>query len=211
MSTPSAHHNTPPSAQGPGYPGPGTSQQPEAGTKKPETLQQVIQLWSVMVILELIHQILNVIMSLTDPSAMRAAVRQQDAAEGLSDSVINSTVTAATLVTGLFNVIIVGVLAWMILIVNRRGKRMATAFMLLIVFTFFFVFRALLVFLASPSNDIPVALYAIDGSIQILLAVAGVIAYMLSRKPEVIDWIGPRISARDANDSRDTKDNKDTR
>ncbi len=186
MSMPSTPNATPPTPQGMGTP-----DQPEQGAGKPETLRQILQLWSVMVILELIHQVLNVTMGLLDPSAMRAAVRDQSAAEGMSDTVINSTVTAATLLTGLINVIIVGVLAWMIMIVNKRGKRMPTAFLLLIMFTFFFVFRALLVFLASPATDIPVGLYALDGSIQILLAVAGVIAYLLSRQAEVVEWIGP--------------------
>lgn len=191
MSNPSTPNATPPTPQGMGTP-----HESDPAVSKPETLRQILQLWSVMLVLELIHQILNVIMSLSDPSAMRAAVKEQGAAEGLSDAVINSTVTAAVFLSGLINVVIVGVLAWMIMIVNKRGKRMPTAFLLLIVFTFFFVFRALLVFLASPSGDIPVALYAIDGSIQILLAVAGVIAYLLSRQAEVVEWIGPVTPSR---------------
>lgn len=185
MSTPSKHLTPSPT---PGQ----DSDSSDTSGKKPETLHQVLKLWSVMVALELVHQILNVIMGLLDPAAMRAAAKNQGAAENMSDAMINSTVTVATLLVGLLNIIIVGVLAWMIVIVSRKGKRMPTAFMLLIVFTFFFVFRALLIFLASPNNDVPLALYAIDGSIQILMAVAGVIAYLLARQPEVVEWIGPR-------------------
>lgn len=202
MSTPSTHHTTPPEKpghpthHGPNRPGSDTTGQPGSNTR-PETLQQVLQLWSVMVGLELLHQILNVIMGLMDPAAMRAAARQQGAAEGLSDAMINSTVTIATLMVGLLNVIIIGILAWMILAVYKRSKRMPTAFMLLIFFTFFFVFRALLVFLASPANDVPLALFAVDGSIQILIAVAGVIAYLLSRQSEVVEWIGPKTPTGD--------------
>lgn len=192
MSTPSRHHTPVPPSSTSGQEGPGASGA-SGENKKPETLRQIIQLWSVMVILELVHQILNVIMGLIDPAAMRAAAREQSATDTMSDAMINSTVTVATLLMGLINLAIVGVLAWMIIMVNNKSKKMPTAFLLLTIFTFFFVFRALLLFLANPSNDVPVALYAIDGSIQILLAVAGVIAYMLARQPEVIEWIGPRL------------------
>lgn len=148
-------------------------------------------LWSAMVGLELLHQILNVVMALLDPTAMRAAARSQDAAEGVSDAVVNASVTAATLLVGLLNLIILGVLAWMILIVNKRGKRLPTALMLLMIFSLFFALRALLLFLASPTGDVPIALFAVDGSIQILVAVAGVLAYLLARQPEALSWLGP--------------------
>lgn len=183
MSTPSKHHTTPPLP-------PGNNEQQSAPAKS-ETLRQVLTLWAVMVGLELIHQIFNVIIGLLDPAALRAAARQQSAAEGLSDAVVNATATAATLLMGLLNLLILGVLTWMIFAVRNRSKRAPTAYMLLMIFSFFFAFRALLVFLASPSGDVPVALYAIDGSIQILVAVAGILAYLLARKPEVVEWIGP--------------------
>lgn len=191
MSTPSTHR-TPASPTPPQAGAPETPDSPEQN-HKPETLEQVLKLWSVMVALELAHQILSVIMALIDPTAMRAAAREQSAAEGLSDAMVNSTVTVATLLVGLLNLGIIAVLAWMIMSVSKKGKKMPTAFLLLTIFTFFFIFRALLLFLASPNNDVPLALYAIDGSIQILLAVAGVIAYLLARQPEVLDWIGPRL------------------
>lgn len=181
MSTPSQHHTTPPH---------GNTEQKSAPTRS-ETLQQVLTLWAVMVGLELVHQIFNVLIGLLDPSALRAAARQQSAAEGLSDAVVNATATAAVLLMGLLNLAIIGVLTWMIFAVKNRSKRAPTAYMLLMIFSFFFAFRALLVFMASPSGDVPVALYAIDGSIQILTAVVGIIAYLLARKPEVVEWIGP--------------------
>ncbi|BAC17264.1 hypothetical protein [Corynebacterium efficiens] len=196
MSTPSRHHTTPPQRpgstpagiQGEGSGQPGTT---TPGGDKPETVRQMLILWSAMVGLELLHQILNVVMGLLDPTAMRAAARRQDAAEGVSDVVLNASVTAATLLVGLLNMIIVGVLAWMILIVNKRGKRLPTALMLLMIFSLFFALRALFLFLASPTGDVPIALFAVDGSIQILAAVAGVLAYLLARRPEALAWLGP--------------------
>lgn len=196
MSTPSRHHTTPPPRPGStpvgirgeddGQPG-----NTAAGGDKPETVRQMLILWSAMVGLELLHQILNVVMALLDPTAMRAAARSQDAAEGVSDAVVNASVTAATLLVGLLNLIIVGVLAWMILIVNKRGKRLPTALMLLMIFSLFFAIRALFLFLASPTSDVPLALFAVDGSVQILAAVAGVLAYLLARRPEALAWLGP--------------------
>lgn len=196
MSTPSRHHTTPPPRPGStpvgirgeddGQPG-----NTAAGGDKPETVRQMLILWSAMVGLELLHQILNVVMTLLDPTAMRAAARSQDAAEGVSDAVVNASVTAATLLVGLLNLIIVGVLAWMILIVNKRGKRLPTALMLLMIFSLFFAIRALFLFFASPTSDVPLALFAVDGSVQILAAVAGVLAYLLARRPEALAWLGP--------------------
>lgn len=181
MSTPSTKHPTTPSTTKP------------TDGKKSETVQLLIQMWSVMVLLELVHQIFNVVIGLIDPSALRAVARQQAVAEGQSDAIVNATVTTATLLMGLLNLAIVGILAWMIMIVNKRSKRIPTAFLLLTVFSFFFIFRTLLVFLSTPGGgDVPVAFYAVDGSIQILIGVVGVIAYLLSRQPEVVEWVGPR-------------------
>lgn len=160
------------------------------GDTKGETLQLLFKVWAVMIGLELIHQIFNVVMTFMDPAALRAVAAEQATAEGLSESMVDATVVAATLVMGLINLIVIAILAWMVVVVKKHTKRTPTAFMLLTIFSFFFMLRTLMLFFASPgAMDIPIALYAVDGCIQILIGVSAGIAYALSRSDESIKWL----------------------
>lgn len=174
----------------------GTAVPPTGATPEkpvPETVRLLLQLWAVMVVLELVHQLLNVAMSFMDTTQLQSIAREQLAGEQqVSDAMISAAATASILLMGLFNLIIVGVLAWMVVIVRRRGRRLPTALLLLMIFGFFFIIRALFLFLASPvAGDVPIAMYAIDGSVQILVAVTAAVAYALTRKEEAVNWLIP--------------------
>ncbi|WP_245802156.1 hypothetical protein [Corynebacterium pacaense] len=186
MSTPSS--NTPPAS-------PPKHASGDKGTvgRRPEVVRLMLILWTVMVGLELVHQIINVIMSLLDPSELKAAARQQAAAEGLADNVVDSAAISSILLLGLFNLIIIGVLAWMLAMIARRSRMAVTARLMLTVFSLFFVLRSLMLFFAAPGGTaVPIAWYAVDGSLQILISVIGVLAVLMSRKPESVEWIGTR-------------------
>ncbi|WP_245670352.1 hypothetical protein [Corynebacterium crudilactis] len=172
-----------------------TSSQPSAGDvdkkdKKEDTVKLLLQMWAVMIGFELIHQILNVVMSFMDPTALRTVAREQAEAQGMSDEIVNATVVAAILFMGFINLIIIAILSWMVMIVKKRSKRLPTAFLLLTIFSFFFILRVLMLFFASPgANDVPMALFAIDGCVQILVGVSAGVAYALSRTDEPVQML----------------------
>ncbi|ALP49216.1 hypothetical protein P9K31_12395 [Corynebacterium glutamicum] len=160
------------------------------GEKKEDTVKLLIQMWAVMIGLELLHQILNVVMSFTDPTALRTVAKEQAAAQGLSDGIVNATVIAAILVMGFFNLIVIAILSWMVVMVKNRSKRLPTAFLLLTIFSFFFILRVLMLFFASPGGtDVPMALFAIDGCVQILVGVSAGVAYALSRTEQPVKML----------------------
>ena len=160
------------------------------GEKKEDTVKLLIQMWAVMIGLELRHQILNVVMSFTDPTALRTGAKEQAAAQGLSDGIVNATVIAAILVMGFFNLIVIAILSWMVVMVKNRSKRLPTAFLLLTIFSFFFILRVLMLFFASPGGtDVPMALFAIDGCVQILVGVSAGVAYALSRTEQPVKML----------------------
>lgn len=161
-----------------------------AGEKKEDTVKLLIQMWAVMIGLELLHQILNVVMSFMDPTALRTVAKEQAAAQGLSDGIVNATVIAAILVMGFFNLIVIAILSWMVVMVKNRSKRLPTAFLLLTIFSFFFILRVLMLFFASPGGtDVPMALFAIDGCVQILVGVSAGVAYALSRTEQPVKML----------------------
>lgn len=160
------------------------------GEKKEDTVKLLIQMRAVMIGLELLHQILNVVMSFTDPTALRTVAKEQAAAQGLSDGIVNATVIAAILVMGFFNLIVIAILSWMVVMVKNRSKRLPTAFLLLTIFSFFFILRVLMLFFASPGGtDVPMALFAIDGCVQILVGVSAGVAYALSRTEQPVKML----------------------
>lgn len=161
-----------------------------AGEKKEDTVKLLIQMWAVMIGLELLHQILNVVMSFMDPTALRTVAKEQAAAQGVSDGIVNATVIAAILIMGFFNLIVVAILSWMVVMVKNRSKRLPTAFLLLTIFSFFFILRVLMLFFASPGGtDVPMALFAIDGCVQILVGVSAGVAYALSRTEQPVKML----------------------
>lgn len=169
---------------------PSSSTAQHAGEKKEDTVKLLIQMWAVMIGLELLHQILNVVMSFTDPTALRTVAKEQVAAQGLSDGIVNATVIAAILVMGFFNLIVIAILSWMVVMVKNRSKRLPTAFLLLTIFSFFFILRVLMLFFASPGGtDVPMALFAIDGCVQILVGVSAGVAYALSRTEQPVKML----------------------
>ncbi|MGP6174802.1 hypothetical protein [Corynebacterium sp. A21] len=158
----------------------------------PETIRLFVQMWFLALGLEVIHQILNIVMGMMDTAALQAAVRESLSAsdrEQVSASLINSAAIAGVLLMGLIGIAMMGLLLWMVFLVKNRSKKAGLGRRLLQVFGFYFGFRIMIVFMLTPGGtDIPVAMYAVDGSLQILAGVAAVIALILSFRAETLKW-----------------------
>lgn len=158
----------------------------------PETIRLLLLLWSLAIGGEVLHQILNVVISLIDPSPLLAMAR-----EGLSDEEIadlgEATVTASAyssvILIGLMGLLIMGLLAWGLTLIKRRSKHAGTARRLLLFFGIYFGIRILLVFMApAGGGDVPVIFYLVDGSLQILVGVAAVLGLIFSFRIETMRW-----------------------
>lgn len=158
----------------------------------PESVRLLVLLWLGALIGEVIHQILNVVMSFLDPSALVAAAREaveNSGAEEVTDELINTGVTSAVLIMGLTGILIMGLLAGTVWLIYRRSRHAPMARRLLLVFGVYFALRALLMFMASPGgSDVPLALYLVDGSLQILIGVTAVLALIFGSRRETLEW-----------------------
>lgn len=195
-------------ATGPEHPG-GNPPEPgshkaggkQSGEKKsggfgqlPDTIRLLLQIWLVVLGVEVAHQILSVVMSLLDTSALRAAAREMlspEQAEQVGEGVLNSAAIASVVLSALLAIAFMGLLAWMLHLVKTRSRRAPVARRLLLVFGFYFAFRVLLIFMLTPGgSDVPVALFAVDGSLQIIAGVAAVLALILGFRSETLKWTG---------------------
>lgn len=169
-----------------------TSGPPETGDEKPETIRLMLLLFAVAIGGEVIHQILNVIIGLMDPSALLAAARdalsEEQAAE-LGEGAVNTSVYASMFLAGALGLAIMGLLAFMLVLIHRRSSYAGLARRMLLVFGFYFGFRILLLLIATPGgNDVPVAMYLLDGSVQIIVGVAAVLGLVFSFRQETLKW-----------------------
>lgn len=161
-------------------------------TKKPDAVRLLLLLFAVAVGGEILHQILNIIIGLMDPSALIAAARENlsaEEAEQISDGQLRLTALVSILLAGGLGLAVMGLLAFMLGLIHRRSKHAGLARRMLMVFGFYFGFRILLLFMASPGgNDVPVAMYLLDGSVQIIVGVAAVLGLLFSFRTETLKW-----------------------
>lgn len=129
-----------------------------------------------------------------DTSALRASAREslsdQDMAQ-VSDSLLEAVAGVSVVIMGLLAVAMMGILLWMVFLVKNRSRRAGMARRLLLVFGFYFAFRILVIFLLTPGgSDVPLAMYAVDGSLQIIGGVAGLLTLLLGFRAEMLKWTG---------------------
>lgn len=187
----------PQNPQSPSHIAPAAASQPDPHGKKgtpPESVRFMLTCWAVMIAGELLHQILTVVVTVLDPAALRESAKQ--AAEGrgeeLSDAMLTFGIYGSVVLMALIQLVILGVFAYALRTVAKRGKWAANARRLLQVFAAFFGLRVLTLFMMTPASaTVPVALYAADGVIQIILGVAGVLGLVYSTRKESVDWVEP--------------------
>ncbi|MBI8999553.1 hypothetical protein M0E87_01730 [Corynebacterium sp. CCM 9185] len=162
---------------------PGRPQEKPAPTI-PESARLAVQLWWAMVVLEIIHQVFNVAISLIDPSEVKANADFGDTGAVPVDAVI----TVAIIMAGVLGI---GIMVFLGFAVYGYARNSGWRWLrtLLVFFSVYFAIRAVVVFTATPAGTaVPTALYLIDGSLQILAAIAGVLGLILSRRPDAVEW-----------------------
>ncbi|MEX3516842.1 hypothetical protein VVR26_05170 [Corynebacterium camporealensis] len=170
-----------------------TTSRETSDAKRPETVQLLLQVWLAVVVLECVHQVLGVALTLFNREALLGAARTtaEDAGENLSDSVIEVAAYGSLALSTVISLIIIAILAWMLRILANNTKRAATARRLWFVFSIYFAMRLLLVFIATPAgSDAPDWLFLIDGAIQILIGVAAIMGIIFCTRQETLDYTG---------------------
>ncbi|PWC02704.1 hypothetical protein DF222_00155 [Corynebacterium yudongzhengii] len=160
----------------------------------PESVLLASACWAAAVGLELLHQILSVIMGFIDPADLQAAARDAGAEEQLpvdAEQAVDLTVTASILLMGLLNVAIVTVLAVMLWLFVKKHRFAGGGRRLLMVFSLFLALRGLLVFAAQPAGThVPEPLILLDGSLQLIIAVAAVLGLIFANQRETVEYTG---------------------
>ncbi|MEZ2121751.1 MULTISPECIES: hypothetical protein [unclassified Corynebacterium] len=159
-------------------------------TTIPESVRLAVQLWWAMVLFEIIHQVFNVVIGLIDPSEVKANVDFGQTA-GVP---VEAVITVAIIMAGVLGIGMMMFLGFAVYSYARNSDRKWLR-TLLVFFSVYFVIRAVVVFTATPTGTaVPTALYLVDGSLQILTAVAGVLGIVFSRRGDALEWREKRDS-----------------
>ena len=93
---------------------------------------------------------------------------------------------------GLISVLLLGLLATMLYLLNKQHKRAGLARRMLFFFGLYFTFRLVVIFGSSgnPLSEIPEVFYIIDGNLQVLVGVAAVLTLIFGGRNETLDYTG---------------------
>ncbi|AHI21770.1 hypothetical protein [Corynebacterium vitaeruminis] len=159
-------------------------------TSVPESLRQAVWLWYAVIGLEVVHQGLNVAMTLMNKAVAREQIKQAlTGDQSYSDGFINATITLGTAVSALIALAILGGVYYLVRSLREGTKSAGMAQRVLIYFAVYFALRALFLFVSSPDSNLPVALYAVDGCIQIVIGAAAAVAAYLSMNKDAVEWL----------------------
>ncbi|OAA16842.1 hypothetical protein Caferm_06270 [Corynebacterium afermentans subsp. afermentans] len=172
--------------------------EPEAVEKQkgsmPEAVRYMLAAWTVMIGGELLHQILAVAASVIDPSALREVAKER-ATKGdgeVSEALMNASVYGSIFIMALLQLGIILLFVFALRAVQKQAKWAENARRLLQIFSVFFALRMLTLFMMVPaSTAVPTALFGVDGVIQIVLGVAGVMGVIYSVDKDSVAWTKP--------------------
>ncbi|WP_070463762.1 hypothetical protein [Corynebacterium sp. HMSC29G08] len=189
----------------PGPPGPkGPTNNPNSASHvapeaarggKPETVRYMLACWAFMIGGELLHQALAVVSLLMDPAELIASAKEASKQTGamsgaMSEGLMNVAVWGSVALMALIQLSVLALFAFALASISRQRKMAGTARRLLMVFSVFFALRALMVFAMRPaSTTVPLAFYAFDGVIQIMLGVAGALGLFYASQKESVVWV----------------------
>lgn len=179
----------------------------------PEAVRLAVSVWALAVGLEVVHQILAIVMGVVDPAELLTAAREAGAADQLpgdTDAGVRLTALTAIVLMGLFNLAIVTVLAVALRLFATKHRMAGGSRRLLMIFSLFWALRGMLVFSAQPSGtDVPQFLYLLDGSVQLIIAVAAVLGIIFSQREDTLNYTGELEQAKElAKKMEDEKKNK---
>ena len=179
-------------------PGSPSRVEPEAVEKQkgsmPEAVRYMLAAWTVMIGGELLHQIFAVAASVIDPSALREVAKER-ATKGdgeVSEALMNASVYGSIFIMALLQLGIILLFVFALRAVQKQAKWAENARRLLQIFSVFFALRMLTLFMMVPaSTAVPTALFGVDGVIQIVLGVAGVMGVIYSVDKDSVAWTKP--------------------
>lgn len=179
-------------------PGSPSRVEPEAVEKHkgsvPEAVRYMLAAWTVMIGGELLHQILAVAASVIDPSALRevAKERAKNSDGEVSEALMNASVYGSIFIMALLQLGVILLFVFALRAVQKQAKWAENARRLLQIFSVFFGLRMLTLFMMVPaSTTVPTALFGVDGVIQIVLGVAGVMGVIYSVDKDSVAWTKP--------------------
>lgn len=179
-------------------PGSPSRVEPEAVEKQkgsmPEAVRYMLAAWTVMIGGELLHQIFAVAASVIDPSALREVAKER-ATKGdgeVSEALMNASVYGSIFIMALLQLGVILLFVFALRAVQKQAKWAENARRLLQIFSVFFALRMLTLFMMVPaSTTVPTALFGVDGVIQIVLGVAGVMGVIYSVDKDSVAWTKP--------------------
>jgi len=179
-------------------PGSPSRVEPEAVEKQkgsmPEAVRYMLAAWTVMIGGELLHQIFAVAASVIDPSALREVAKER-ATKGdgeVSEALMNASVYGSIFIMALLQLGVILLFVFALRAVQKQAKWAENARRLLQIFSVFFALRMLTLFMMVPaSTTVPTALFGIDGVVQIILGVAGVMGVIYSVDKDSVAWTKP--------------------
>lgn len=175
---------------------------PKGPKKRPEAVQLMIWVWLVAAGGELVHQVLQVILSLLNRdvfvASLRATLKERDEAGNYPDAVLHLAANLYIVGTAVLFIVIIGGLVFMLLRLARQEKSAGMARRLWFAFSLYFVFRILLVFMSAPAGtDVPEWLFVVDGIVQIIVGSAGAMGIAFAVKEETLDYTGELAQVRE--------------
>ena len=180
-------------------PGSPSRVEPEAVEKHngsmPEAVRYMLTCWAVMIGGELLHQIMAVVASVVDPSALRevAKERAKNSDGEVSDALMNASVYGSIFIMAVLQLGVILLFVFALRAVQKQAKWAENARRLLQIFSGFFALRMLTLFMMAPaSTALPTAFFGTDGVIQIILAVAGILGIVYSMDKAAVAWTKPK-------------------
>lgn len=158
---------------------------------RPESIALLLKLWLAVVAAECLHQVMNVVKGILDPSELKTQGREsvsgmyriEPTEQQLTFAVYFSLVVSALIAMAIMAIVAYG--AWRLY--KRQGYAENMRRMLLF-FGVYLAFRGITPFLMVPQAAVPAGVTLFDGYLQILIAVAASIAAILGSKAESLDW-----------------------
>ena len=166
---------------------------PKGETKRPETIQLMLKMWLLAAILEAVHQVTTIGLSLTNADVLITTARKQleEAEQPMAEAVAPVIGYGSIFIGALIAFAVVGLLIWMLHILRTKGKRAGMARRIWFAFSIYFGLRLLLTFLATPAgSSAPDWLIMLDGILVILTGVAAILGLVFSLRRETLDYTG---------------------
>ncbi|MDK8762274.1 hypothetical protein QP922_00335 [Corynebacterium sp. MSK218] len=165
--------------------------------KRTEAVSLMLKVWTVALILEAVHLVLSITLTLLNRDELFAQARStaESAAERsgqeMTDSFVQIVGYGSLVLSSLISLAIVVLLGIMLWMINSNTKAAGTGRRLWFAFSLYFGFRVLIVFFSSPAGaNVPDWLFVIDGAVQILVGVAAIMGLIFSTKEEVLEYTG---------------------